>query len=257
MAVFYRSVKAGTFLVGASSTLLCLNQLNNNANSIILNESTRRDFYEDDDQITPIPGTVIPASASELEVLGPNKLVSGVSVRSPSVLENFFKSVRQESLNYYQNVENKFNELTDKYYTKEREVTSTISSLHDRREDLFPNSIYIVVGTLAGTIVARRRNILIRALSPLVFGLFSFAIFLPQTFENSKKLVWKLEQKNLPEFASRQKLAAEKVDSLVNDVEKTAGEGKRKIDSTIKDTRKLIADVTGLNIDQEVTKKGK
>ena len=50
------------------------------SNQMIFNESTRkRSFYEDDENVVPIPGTVTPAPATELETLGSNRIIDGIS----------------------------------------------------------------------------------------------------------------------------------------------------------------------------------
>ena len=55
----------------------------------------------------------------------------------------------------------------------EQSFTSTVASLAPPKESgerLFPGGIYVLVATMAGSIVSRNRNILIRATFPAAVG---------------------------------------------------------------------------------------
>lgn len=220
----------------------------------ILSE-TKRKFYEDESNVVPIPGTVTPAAGSELKVLGPNRLVDGISVRSPSSLESFFKQTRQAVINSYDYTQNYLNKGYTKYYETERQVTQTVSELHNKSEDLLPNSLYIVIATLSGNIMARQRGLVSKAIFPLALGLASFKYFLPQTFSNTTGFIWNLEERFVPQLAKSQEESVKKAGELYNKIEKTSESSQDSIHSGVQSLRKSIADVTGLNIDGEVTKK--
>ncbi|KAF8003158.1 hypothetical protein HF325_002403 [Metschnikowia pulcherrima] len=194
------------------------------AKSPVQNESKRR-FYENEQQVVPLPGTVTPSTPAEAELLGPRSLVNGVTVRSAAPLESAFRSVR------------------------------TVAALHNKREDLFPNSIYIIIAGLSGNILARNRNIVSRAVYPVALGVAAFSYFLPQTFRNTRDFVWAAEQRALPEVAKQQVAAFEQANGFVHLVEETAASSQQKVHSGLESLRRSISKITGLNIDEEVLKK--
>lgn len=225
------------------------------AEAVILNESKKRSFYEDEENVVPIPGTVTPAAASELESLGNNRIIDGISVRSSKATENLFKSAREYTESTFDNLSNWANSKYATYNETERQVTNTVSGLHNKTEDLLPNSLYILVAVLTGTIAARTRGVIAKVVFPTVFGLASFKYFLPKTFENTTGFVWKLEEENVPQIAAHQKFAYNSALDLAHKIEENTETGKKSIENSVHSLRKSIADITGLNIDEEVSKK--
>ncbi|GMM32926.1 Mic26 protein [Saccharomycopsis crataegensis] len=213
------------------------------------NES-KRNFYEDDDNVTPIPGTIVPASASEIESLGPNKLVDGISVRSPDYLEGFFNKARKSTVDVLKSAESGAEGVTKDYYDLEHHVTGTVAKLHDRREDLLPGGLYIVTGILTGSIIARRRGPVARVLLPAVVGLAVFRWTLPITFANTTGFVYHLEQQNVPAVANAQDSIVSGVERSIEAVESTTSSTIKSVDSAIECTKNYIASITGLNIGQ-------
>ncbi|CDK28580.1 unnamed protein product [Kuraishia capsulata CBS 1993] len=222
--------------------------------SPILNDS-KRNFYGSDEQIVPVPGTVEEATASQIELLRSGKIVDGVSVRSSTLLEDAFKTVREYSFAYYQAAENALYDATGKYYAAERHVTSSLSLLHNRKEDLYPNSLYILTAALGGSIFARRRNILLRATLPLAFGLVAFKVLLPETFANTARFTLALEKENLPALAENQELLITKADELVKNVENVSQKSVDTLQTYTQKTKRFIGTYTGLDVDQEVSSK--
>lgn len=221
----------------------------------VLSCEPKRSFYEDEKDVVPLPGTIIPSTDAEVEILGPRLVVNGVTVRSASALESALRSVRESLYGAYTSTQEYLNDGKAKIYEAERKVTGTVSSLHNKREDLLPNAIYIVIGGLSGTILARRRGILARAFLPVAFGLASFKYFLPETFANTTGFAWKVEQRTVPELANSQVRAMEKAGDFVNLVEQSAKSGQEKVHAGVETLRRQISVVTGLNIDEEVSKK--
>lgn len=58
-----------------------------------------------------------------------------------------------------------------------------------------PGLIYVLVAGMAGSIVARNRNILLRASAPLALGIGAAWVVLPVTMGNVSDLAWRYEQK--------------------------------------------------------------
>lgn len=80
----------------------------------------------------------------------------------------------------------------------EQSFTSTIASLApspQSGEKLLPGALYVLVGAMAGSIVSRNRNIMLRAAVPLAVGIGAGWVVLPVTMRNISDLVWKYEQR--------------------------------------------------------------
>lgn len=80
----------------------------------------------------------------------------------------------------------------------ESSFTSTIASLTpapESHEHLFPDGLYVLVATMAGSIVTRNRNILLRASVPLAVGIGAGWIVLPYTMRNVGDLGWSFEER--------------------------------------------------------------
>lgn len=240
-----RAVSAAAALVASA----CIFQ------SKIVHNEPKRSFYEDEASVNPLPGTTIPSTESQQELLGPRSVINGVTVRSVSSLETGFRTLRETVSGAITAAQDYLDEGKGKVYQAERKVTGTVSALHDRREDLLPNSIFIVIAALSGNIMARQRGIVAKATLPVVMGLASFKYFLPETFENTRGLLWKMEQKALPELAGTQVAALEKAGSLVSQVEQTAASSQESVSGSVETLRKKIVTFTGLNLDEEVSKK--
>ncbi|OAA43184.1 Apolipoprotein O [Metarhizium rileyi] len=94
--------------------------------------------------------------------------------------------------------ETKVNETMDSAFNLEQSFTSTIASLAPARETgekLMPGTIYVLVAAMAGSIITRNRNILLRSTVPLAFGVGAGWTVLPVTMRNMSDLSWKYEQR--------------------------------------------------------------
>lgn len=80
----------------------------------------------------------------------------------------------------------------------ESSFTNTIASLAPPKESgerIMPGAIYVLVAAMAGSIVSRNRNILLRAATPLAVGIGAGWVVLPITMRNMGDLVWDYEKK--------------------------------------------------------------
>jgi len=94
--------------------------------------------------------------------------------------------------------ETKFNSLMDSILHLENSFTSTIASLApppEAHENLMPGGIYVIVAAMAGSIISRNRNILLRATVPVAVGIGAGWMLLPVTMGNVSDLLWKYEEK--------------------------------------------------------------
>ena len=83
-------------------------------------------------------------------------------------------------------------------FAMERDFTQTIASLAppaESNEAVMPGVIYVLVATLAGSIVSRNRGIVLRTMVPLAFGTTAAYAALPITMENVGELYRDYESK--------------------------------------------------------------
>lgn len=86
----------------------------------------------------------------------------------------------------------------DRVLQAEHNFTSTVASLappKESNEKLLPGSIYVLVAAMAGSIVSRNRNILIRFVTPLATGITAAHYIVPRTTQNVRDLVWDFEKR--------------------------------------------------------------
>jgi organizing structure protein 2 len=80
----------------------------------------------------------------------------------------------------------------------ENNFTGTVASLAPPKgsgEELLPGVLYVLVSSMAGSIVVRNRNILIRGIMPVAIGVGAGWVVLPITMRNVGDLIWRWEEK--------------------------------------------------------------
>jgi len=90
------------------------------------------------------------------------------------------------------------NRAMDRAFHLEKSFTDTLASLAPPAasgERLMPGAIYVLVAAMAGSIVTRRSNILLRATVPAAFGVGAGWVVLPITMRNVSDLAWTYEQR--------------------------------------------------------------
>jgi organizing structure protein 2 len=130
---------------------------------------------------------------------------------------------------------------------KETSVANTISSLApspETGEQLLPGAIYVLVATMAGSIVSRNRNVLIRATFPLAVGITAGWMLIPVTMQNITNLSWEYE-KRVPVIAethtqvrsfAREAWRQTKVhaQAVTRWADETAGESREKVEGWVR-----------------------
>jgi MICOS complex subunit MIC26 len=94
--------------------------------------------------------------------------------------------------------EKTFNNALTYTFRKETQIADTIANLApgpETGEQLLPGAIYVLVSTLAGSIVTRNRNILLRATFPLGVGVVAGWTLIPVTMRNVGDLMWEYEKR--------------------------------------------------------------
>jgi len=95
--------------------------------------------------------------------------------------------------------EERVNQLMSAFLTQEQNFTSTIASLApppQTGERLLPGVLYVLVASMAGSIISGNRNILLRATTPAAVGIGAAYVVLPHTMNNVRGLMWSFEEKS-------------------------------------------------------------
>ncbi|KAI9483110.1 MAG: apolipo protein O-domain-containing protein [Benjaminiella poitrasii] len=102
-----------------------------------------------------------------------------------------------------------------KYHNYEDTVKNNINNTIDKNEEMFPNLVYVGVAALAGTIIARNRNIVIRFLTSTTLAVGASYYLIPKTTHNVALQLQRLERR-YPQLQA----AHDSVNSTVDDVRK-------------------------------------
>ncbi|AET37822.1 Mic26p Ecym_2065 [Eremothecium cymbalariae DBVPG len=205
--------------------------------------------------IPPETASIISSDAYEasaknvVDVFGENRLVDGISVRTPGWLLSFFKNSRDATFGTVEAGLNKVDAVSRGYYARERKITSTIANLHsDPKEELFPGFCSILVAGLAGSILGRRRGWGLRVAAPLVLAIGAFSYTLPTTFQNSKNLCYDLEKSRFPRFVEKQGTVVDSTKKAVCFTVDASVKTYQSAQRIYGKVTKVIRDWTGLNI---------
>lgn len=138
--------------------------------------------------------------------------------------------------------EDKVNETMDCAFNMEQSFTRTVASLAPARESgekLMPGAIYVLVAAMAGSIVTRNRNILLRATVPLAFGIGAGWAVIPVTMRNVSDLTWKYE-KRVPAVANAHLQVRDNIEKSLHFAKVHARLGVRFVDDKVTDAREIV-----------------
>lgn len=141
---------------------------------------------------TPPPASGLTDVPQRQQQKGPTK---------PGPTERLAEQVKRTRLfihGYAAQAEDAVNSGMTRFMSAEKDFTSTITSLapsKETNEKLLPGSIYVLVASMAGSIAARNRNIILRFLTPVVTGVVTAKYVVPRTTENVERLIWSYEEK--------------------------------------------------------------
>ena len=138
--------------------------------------------------------------------------------------------------------EDAVNNTMDRAFHLEKSFTDTIASLAPPRESgekLMPGMIYVLVAAMAGSIVTRRSNILLRATVPLAFGVGAGWAVIPITMRNVSDLAWTYEQR-FPAVADTHKSIRESVERGWNMAKLHSEIGAQKVSEKVGETREVV-----------------
>ncbi|ORX85166.1 hypothetical protein K493DRAFT_307330 [Basidiobolus meristosporus CBS 931.73] len=119
-------------------------------------EETKLSIYDE-----PVVPVVVIEESTRLETLG-----------------RHLRGVLKDNLNY---VQNQVQGLVNEWIRVEQRVETTVKQIVPRTEKVFPGAFYILVSGMAGSIFARKRNVLFKIAAPITFATASSFYFLPKT----------------------------------------------------------------------------
>ncbi|KAK0673288.1 apolipo protein O-domain-containing protein [Cercophora samala] len=209
----------------------------------------RKPIYDDDlDDLLPTTKTLpaappkTPAAATEpttsLITLPPSTLPPKKETPT-DLLASKIRSARLYLYHHSCTLEDAVNSSLSRAFDLEQSFTSTISNLAPDRasgEKLMPGAIYVLVAGMAGSIVARNRNVLLRSGTPLALGIAAAWTVLPVTMNNVSELVWYYEKK-VPAVAEAHLQVREGVEKGVYMARVHAELAQRKIEEGVREVR--------------------
>ncbi|KAF1977147.1 hypothetical protein BU23DRAFT_527517 [Bimuria novae-zelandiae CBS 107.79] len=198
----------------------------------------RKPIYDDTPLDTTAPAPTQPAA--------PSTPSSDVRYR-PTPTDRLAVQVGKARLALYQQavrVEDGVNNALTETLRLEHSFTSTIRSLAPPKESgerVFPGVLYVLVASMAGSIVTRNRNILLRATVPAAIGIGAAYAVLPITMKNVGDLAWKYEEK-YPVLADAHLRTRERVTSFWETGKAHSQMGVGMIQDKVTETRSSMED---------------
>ncbi|KAL9095533.1 MAG: hypothetical protein Q9165_002404 [Trypethelium subeluteriae] len=162
-------------------------------------QSIRKPIYDDPDAAPPASSTSSTPNSSSTFI--PSATESSPKSSSPTPTDRLATEVKRTRLFLHRHAvsaEDSLNSLLTSAFKLENSFTQTIASLappRDSNEQLLPGVIYVLVSAMAGSIITRRSNILLRFSVPLAAGITAGNVFLPITTRNVGQLIWSYEER--------------------------------------------------------------
>lgn len=215
----------------------------------------KKPIYDDFD-ITPSKPSP-PAPAATEEPAAPPAVISTPapavaeqqdhqpSSHGPSPTDRLAVQIGRARLFLYRHAlraEDAVNRTMDRAFDLEQSFTNTIASLAPPRESgekLMPGAIYVLVAAMAGSIVTRRSNILLRATAPVALGIGAGWTVLPITMGNVADLAWKYEQR-FPVVAENHLKIREGIERGISFAKVHSEVGARYVDEKVTDVRETV-----------------
>ncbi|KZF22366.1 putative mitochondrial protein [Xylona heveae TC161] len=167
-------------------------------------ESSKKPIYDNDLSSLPSSSPSTSESISSVASSLVNSLVSSSRDESsnlPTPTDRLAAQIGKGRLFLHDQVsaaEDKFNGFMSSLLNLESDFTSTVASLAPAKETgerLMPGAMYVLVASMAGSIISRNRGILLRATVPLAVGIGAGWLVLPVTMRNVSDLAWRYEER--------------------------------------------------------------
>ncbi|KAL1841286.1 hypothetical protein VTJ49DRAFT_7231 [Mycothermus thermophilus] len=216
----------------------------------------RKPIYDDDFDALPPPPKSEPTLPPSTEAPTPtlpssspssptSDLPSLPSTHGPTPTDRLAAQIRRARLFAYSQAciaEDAVNDVMSRAFALEQSFTSTLASLAPPRESgerLMPGLVYVLVAGMAGSIVARRRGIMLRGVTPLAFGLGAAWTVIPITMGNVAALTWEYEKK-VPAVAEAHLKAREEVENAVRLAKVHAELAQQKVHDGVRSAREKL-----------------
>jgi len=111
-----------------------------------------------------------------------------------------------------------------------------------------PGLLYVGVSTLTGSVIGRRRNLLVRVLLPPAFFALSLGYFLPKTAQNLTAYLSTLERTYAPTLADRHSDLNRWLSQSLGGMSKTYSDAKATAAHGIQSARRQLEQQTGLKV---------
>ncbi|KAK6351344.1 hypothetical protein TWF718_004508 [Orbilia javanica] len=237
--------RAMALLTGLSATTLAGYTTTSTVYAEEPSQSTKKSIYDD---LPPSPPS---SSAPSLPSTSPSEASDKEPRPTPTVrLASQIGTARLFVHSEFTKAQRFLDSYFDKYLHIEHNVTTTVASLapsHRSKETILPGAIFIAVTTMAGSVLARRRMLPIRFLTPVITGTAASWYFLPETTRNVADLAWKWEQK-VPQVAETHlkvrggieegwKSTKEGYDHAIGAVEDTTSKARRTIEGWVRNSK--------------------
>lgn len=170
------------------------------------------------------------------------QLIAETEATYTNKLASYVKEARMFTHAHVDLAERKFNDSAKRFFDIENNVTSTIADLApDPRtgEKVLPGALYVVVAGMAGSIMTRNRNILLRATVPVALAVGASKYLLPHTTRNVSELVWSWEKK-FPVVADGHLRARQFVETGVEHSKMGVIMAREKVDESVRKSRETL-----------------
>ncbi|KAL6924934.1 hypothetical protein FSHL1_002182 [Fusarium sambucinum] len=205
----------------------------------------RKPIYDDFEIPASKPAPVTPPPAATTPVAEPIEEEEEERHYKPTPTDRLAVYVGRGRLSLYKYAvaaETKVNEVMDSAFNLEQSFTSTIASLAPSRESgeqLMPGAIYVLVAAMAGSIITRNRNILLRTSLPLALGIGAGWTVIPVTMRNVSDLTWKYEQR-FPVVAQSHIRLRESIINSASFAKAHSQVGVKYVDEKVTDAREAV-----------------
>lgn len=217
---------------------------------------SRKPIYDDLEAMTPLPkasgpkpspfSDTIPTQARPPVAAEPEPEVVSPPY-GPTPTDRLAEQIGRARLFLYRQAtaaEDAVNAAMDRAFNLEKSFTETVASLAPPRESgeqLMPGLVYVLVAGMAGSIVTRNRNVLLRATLPLAFGVGAGWAAIPVTMTNVSALAWKYEQR-FPVVAQAHLQAREKIRQSWQAAREQGDQARKYVDNQTVSARGTVED---------------
>ncbi|CCF56725.1 hypothetical protein KAFR_0B04290 [Kazachstania africana CBS 2517] len=140
----------------------------------------------------------------ETEKLSSNQVNESVT-HQPEQLVNFIHEQRSKLVDVTNKTKDNLNQVNDEYHEKGRQLTSKIAALSTTTHDnLLAGLSYTAVAVMTGSILARRKAVSFKILTPVLFGSICAVYTLPSTLSNMARTIYEAEKRNFPTLIKKQ-----------------------------------------------------